>query len=288
MPAAASSMRNAGESREDLTTAPGNPTTSDRDTGTSDGRTLLRHPGKTILVFSLVLAPLAIVPYVLVRRQVLGLRKEIADLRKVNGVAIKEMNMCTQEMSQQRAAAIEKAVEMQKKNRTILSAVKSEVEASRKAVEESGVRLENIENDLSELSEAVEDMNREAAIRASDHKNMLSVANTVAKEREARAQAWRNWMITTMREEKQRRDDTSAALGGSLADIAAFMQEVEIRQGWTPRPDVDDGRGIERARQLAKRLLDETATAKQHMEETNGTSAEATEKESIHENESRP
>ncbi|RDX55642.1 hypothetical protein OH76DRAFT_1397030 [Lentinus brumalis] len=131
-------------------------------------------------------------------------------------------------------------------------------------------------------------MKCEAAIRSSDHKNMLSVANTVAKEREARAQAWRNWMITTMqmlREEKQRRDDTSAALGGSLADIAAFMQEVEIRQGWTPRPD--DGRGIERARQLAKRLLDETATAKQHMEETNGTSAEATEKESIHENESR-
>ncbi len=57
----------------------------------------------------------------------------------------------------------------------------------------------------------------------------------------------------------QNSDDTSAALGGSLADIAAFMQEVEIRQGWTPRPD--DGRGIERARQLAKRLLDETATA---------------------------
>ncbi len=208
MPAAASSVRNAGEPREDLTTAPGNPTTSDRDTYTSDGRNLRRHPGKTVLVFSLVLAPLAIVPYVLVRRQVLGLRKEIADLRKVNGVAIKEMKMCTQEMSQQRAAAIEKALEMQKKNRTILSGVKSEVEASRKAVEESEVRLENIENDLSELAEAVEDMNREAAIRASDHKNMLSVANSIAKEREARAQTWRDWMITTMqmlREEKQRR-----------------------------------------------------------------------------------
>ncbi len=43
----------------------------------------------------------------------------------------------------------------------------------------------------------------------------------------------------------QNSDDTSAALGGSLADIAAFMQEVEIRQGSTPRPD--DGRGIDRA-----------------------------------------
>ncbi len=207
MPAAVSTTRNAGQLPEDLTTAPGKPTTSDRDTYTSDGRTLLRNPGRTILVFSLVLAPLAILPYVLVRRHVLGLRKEIADLRKVNGVAIKEMKMYAQEVSQQHAAATEKALEMQKKNRTILSGVKSEVEASRKADQESGARLKNIENDLSEFREAVEDMKCEAAIRSSDHKNMLSVANTVAKEREARAQAWRNWMITTMQmlREKQRR-----------------------------------------------------------------------------------
>ncbi|RDX55636.1 hypothetical protein OH76DRAFT_757295 [Lentinus brumalis] len=149
MPAAVSTTRNAGQLPEDLTTAPGKPTTSDRDTYTSDGRTLLRNPGRTILVFSLVLAPLAILPYVLVRRHVLGLRKEIADLRKVNGVAIKEMKMYAQEVSQQHAAATEKALEMQKKNRTILSGVKSEVEASRKADQESGARLKNIENDLS-------------------------------------------------------------------------------------------------------------------------------------------
>ena len=42
------------------------------------------------------------------------------------------------------------------------------------------------------------------------------------------------------------------ALARSLADMAAFMQEVEMRQGWAPRPV--DGRGIERMRQLARRL----------------------------------
>ncbi|EPS92902.1 hypothetical protein FOMPIDRAFT_1154353, partial [Fomitopsis schrenkii] len=41
-------------------------------------------------------------------------------------------------------------------------------------------------------------------------------------------------------------------VGRSLADIAAFMHEVEVRQGYVPSPD--DKRGIERARQLAKKL----------------------------------
>lgn len=38
----------------------------------------------------------------------------------------------------------------------------------------------------------------------------------------------------------------------SLADIAAFMQEVEIKHGFVPKKD--DGRGIERIRQMALRL----------------------------------
>lgn len=38
----------------------------------------------------------------------------------------------------------------------------------------------------------------------------------------------------------------------SLADIAAFMQEVEIKHGFVPKKD--DGRGIERIRQMAMRL----------------------------------
>ncbi len=44
-------------------------------------------------------------------------------------------------------------------------------------------------------------------------------------------------------------------IGHSLADTAAFVQEVEMRQGWVPRPD--DGRGIERTRRLAVRLLED-------------------------------
>lgn len=41
-------------------------------------------------------------------------------------------------------------------------------------------------------------------------------------------------------------------LGTSLADIAAFMQEIEIQQGWVTQKH--DGRGIERLRRLAMQL----------------------------------
>lgn len=41
-------------------------------------------------------------------------------------------------------------------------------------------------------------------------------------------------------------------IGTSLADVAAFMHEVELQQGYIPRKG--DGRGIERMRHLAKHL----------------------------------
>ncbi len=46
--------------------------------------------------------------------------------------------------------------------------------------------------------------------------------------------------------------ETLRDLGTSLADIAAFMQEVEIKHGFIPKKD--DGRGIERIRQMALKL----------------------------------
>jgi hypothetical protein len=41
-------------------------------------------------------------------------------------------------------------------------------------------------------------------------------------------------------------------LSPSLADIAAFMHEVELQQGFVTRKN--DGRGIERIRQFAYKL----------------------------------
>ena len=41
-------------------------------------------------------------------------------------------------------------------------------------------------------------------------------------------------------------------LSPSLADIAAFMHEVEVQQGFVTRKN--DGRGIERIRQMAYKL----------------------------------
>ncbi|RPD67144.1 hypothetical protein L226DRAFT_529532 [Lentinus tigrinus ALCF2SS1-7] len=240
--------------------------TSNRDT--PNGRPPPRHPVKTIIVFSVALAPLAIIPYVLVRRHALGLRTEIADLRKASMAAVKEVRMSTQETSQQHAAASKRVVELLKENRALLAGFKSEVEANRAAMKECETRLEKVENGLSELMATVKEIDREARIRASDFKNTLSVANTVAKERETQAQSWRRHVSATMEvllKEKQRREGVATALGMSLADIASFMQEVEMRQGWVPRPD--DGRGIERMRGLAKRLLEELTTTKQNIAE---------------------
>ena len=45
------------------------------------------------------------------------------------------------------------------------------------------------------------------------------------------------------------------AIGTSLADVAAFMHEMELHQGYPPR--ANDGRGIERIRQLAYKLQSE-------------------------------
>lgn len=58
--------------------------------------------------------------------------------------------------------------------------------------------------------------------------------------------------------------DDMRETGMSLADIASFVEEVERREGWTPRRE--DGRGIDRMRKLAKRLEEhgqsESATSK--------------------------
>ena len=49
-------------------------------------------------------------------------------------------------------------------------------------------------------------------------------------------------------------------MSSSLADIAAFMHEVEVQQGFPARKN--DGRGIERIRQLAYRLQNLPADTK--------------------------
>ena len=64
--------------------------------------------------------------------------------------------------------------------------------------------------------------------------------------------------VTIWSQTRQYLEPRSTYAGGlaqtarSLADIARFMQEVEMREGWSPLPD--DGRGIERIRIAAKHL----------------------------------
>ncbi|KAI0375658.1 hypothetical protein BV20DRAFT_959668 [Pilatotrama ljubarskyi] len=88
---------------------------------------------------------------------------------------------------------------------------------------------------------------------------LLKAVAKSAEERDERRNAWENEMKNNMDvllnqnlAQRARLAAELKELGQSLADTAAFIEEVEVRQGWTPRPG--DGRGIERTRRLAKRL----------------------------------
>ena len=179
------------------TMAPQNASTSRGDT-LDERKQPSRHPGQTILVFSVALAPLIILPYVLVRRHVVGLRKEIAELRRANVVLVKETRTSMQAMSQQHTAASDRASQLLEDTRDLLVKVRSEVEAGREATQVQEARLERVEDHLSQLMTAVKDTDREAGVRAAELKNMLSVMINTAKERENKAQAWRKSTSATM------------------------------------------------------------------------------------------
>ena len=196
----ASAMPTEGTHHEDPTVtimAPQNASTSRGDT-LDERKQPSRHPGQTILVFSVALAPLIILPYVLVRRHVVGLRKEIAELRRANVVLVKETRTSMQAMSQQHAAAFDRASQLLEDTRDLLVKVRSEVEAGREATQVQEARLERVEDHLSQLMTAVKDTDREAGVRAAELKNMLSVMINTAKERENKAQAWRKSTSATM------------------------------------------------------------------------------------------
>jgi hypothetical protein len=57
---------------------------------------------------------------------------------------------------------------------------------------------------------------------------------------------------------------TLSELGISLADVAAFMQEIEVEQGLPTNGTLKDQRGIERLRSVALRMRDLKAHVSKH------------------------
>ncbi|KZT66030.1 hypothetical protein DAEQUDRAFT_813877 [Daedalea quercina L-15889] len=218
------------------------------------------------LVSLLLLGTVAAVPYLLVRQRLTSLHtslratnlqlstshREMAKLRGTLG-AIQE-EIATQGMA---SAALREDVKM-------LSAELSKGRAELEGLREGQGEVRDVVYDVVEEAEQLREEKEEVAEKI--YEVMEDVRQAVTRLQEADEQreqtrteqeAMRFQELSAfLREHQDERSRIYASslkdVGRSLADVAAFMYEVEVRQGYVPRPD--DRRGIERARQLAKRL----------------------------------
>ncbi|KAI0660962.1 hypothetical protein C8Q70DRAFT_755939 [Cubamyces menziesii] len=200
----------------------------------SDGNS--RSTARSILVFSAVVAPLALVPYLFVRRRLVSMDKQLASVQALLAKEFKASRAQADAHHQKAVGRADAALDQTRKQLAELrGGIKSEFVQARKHV------ADEVGREASKLNYALV-----AAIR-------------VADRREGRRRTWEadvgRKVDALANEELARRTQLAAdlrELGRSLADTAAFIEEVEMRQGWVPQPR--DGRGIERMRRLAKRL----------------------------------
>ncbi|CDO75606.1 hypothetical protein BN946_scf184858.g46 [Trametes cinnabarina] len=224
-------------SREVQPTDTMNSITSPSDASSSVGRSLIR----TIVVFSAVVAPVAFVPYILVRQRLLRHDARLAHMHALNARLANELKAARGDIAKFAKEAAERSDAALQKTRTGLAELRDAVGAEGQDVRQ------HVSSEVSKESRKLS--------------GLLTSARKVAEEREGTRRAWeeemRGNMSILLQENLASRTQFAAELkelGQSLADTAAFIQEVEMRQGWPPRPA--DGRGIERTRRLAQRLQD--------------------------------
>lgn len=190
----------------------------------------------------LVLGSIILTPYILIRGRLGTLRSELDLTRASNAGLLKKVKDLAEQKQPQRVVAL---LEETKGSIERLTAF---AEEERRARMEAGVR---VDSELRGIRRTLERMEADAVQR--DH---------------ARAE-WeklRRHDFKVLLQDNQRARAHLFALkelGTSLADVAAFMHEVELQQGYTPRKG--DGRGIERIRRLAK-TLEELPTASEDTE----------------------
>ncbi|KZT20742.1 hypothetical protein NEOLEDRAFT_1140265 [Neolentinus lepideus HHB14362 ss-1] len=158
-----------------------------------------------LAVGSLVLLPFAFVPYLLVRRQLIALRRSAEAINSTFELAQREL----------RAAALENA-RLGKDDQV-----------------QTKVLLRHIQWDVDRLRQDVAALQ---SSQASSHNEMRHNQESFDAEKQ------RIWSQLTILQE----------LGLSLADVAAFMYEIELKGGYTGRSG--DAHGIERLRQTAMKL----------------------------------
>ncbi|KAI9000993.1 hypothetical protein BD414DRAFT_18908 [Trametes punicea] len=221
------------------------PTTMNMFSSRIEASNNVRSPMRTILAFSLVLVPTAVVPFILVRRHLRCLDTRLTSLSKLNAGLVRELKAVRADMAKSTQDAVDR---------------------SEAALQKTGEAFADLTRRVQrELDDVRQHVSNEVSREGEKLSISLAAARRVAEERDASRKAWedeiRGSMNVLLNENLARRKQFAAELkelGQSLADTAAFIQEVEMRQGWTPRRE--DGRGIERTRRLAKRLQEFAAT----------------------------
>ncbi|PIL37171.1 hypothetical protein GSI_00863 [Ganoderma sinense ZZ0214-1] len=211
-----------------------------------------RNALRTVLVFSAILIPCAAIPYVLLRRQCLGMVKEITILRVANESFARE----TRQFTTADAANTQKSVE------DILKVVREhnvQLKANATALAEAKESLEAARMRMDELQEKVEDAEKSVLTKLLSIERTLTKAGRVEVEHIKMRTKWQEEMKLQLANLTAETTKWRSAVaedvrdtGMSLANLAGFVEEVERREGWVELPN--DGRGIERMRRLAKRL----------------------------------
>lgn len=178
-----------------------------------------------ILIFASVLTPIALLPYLAVRSHLLSLHRKVGDLSAANAALRRDL----------KTTLLESSIRREEHDR--LRALLEETRRDMEKVKAEGAR-------------------REVAKATADERIRRDIQDLLVERQKTR------WVI--YRPLPKGRPNVLAFvriraglstlrdMSSSLADIAAFMHEVEVQQGFVSRKN--DGRGIERIRQLAYKL----------------------------------
>ncbi|KAH9936965.1 hypothetical protein B0H21DRAFT_58678 [Amylocystis lapponica] len=210
------------------------PSTPPSDTRSHGRRSAI--PLARLIVPLAVLSSVAIFPYLLLRTRISTLQRKLADLSTENErlrEAVAPLSSHTTVLHHQHKHLVGQLGEI----RGSLERLRGWGEQRDAARTEADGRFEH------ELRDIRLDLERLAM-------------DTMRKDRArtAAVEVCRSELQTLLRERMWTREHLSAlrGLGSPLADVAAFMHEVEVQQGYTPRGD--DGRGIEKIRQVALKM----------------------------------
>ncbi|GBE79560.1 hypothetical protein SCP_0207600 [Sparassis crispa] len=184
-----------------------------------------------------VLTSIVVLPYLVVRRQLVSMRRTVAQMGAANAVMRRDLKSLMTE-SAVRKLEHQKVLGLLRETKESMDVLKRLAErrdTARRAVEErlahevqdTRLKLDTLEADVLER-----DLARQHA-----EKKYHSELKALLHESQ-----WSKAHLSTLKD-----------LGTSLADIAAFMHEVEIKEGYSSSKD--DAHGIERIRRLALRFM---------------------------------